>query len=399
MTVSPVVPHARAPGGHPADWDIAVRHFLDKLRGDNCSPATLETYRTFLMGGPARAFRDRHGISTVRDCDAEALELMKQELLAAGLRASTVHGYVRMWRTFLAFCLDRGWGVDAKVLTVRPPRLGRHVPQTFSEADQQALLAACRSERDRVMVHLILDTAIRRSEVANLTIDDVVWRPDDVILRIRGGKGDKDRAVPVSALESELLAHYLRAVRPRTDCRALFLTLAKVKGGDYGPLGAIGVYQVWRRLSQATGVRAYPHKGRHTAATRWAQNGTSPWAVQHALGHTTPAATNRYVDASAVDLSAAFRQGRGGSNGHGDSGGELTLIGSILKLIADKHGHQAAQELLQAAGIASKFDSPPPRGRTSTGTRGVHRDGLRRSSGPSGTSTMRHQNNTPGVQQ
>ena len=331
-------------------WDHAVAAFVEKLRGDNCTPATIETYRTFLAGGRARRFREAHEITSPAQLDVDLLEALKQEFLADGLRPATVDDYCRMWRTF-----GRWWGVDVRV---RGPRQPRVTPSTFDESSQQELVAHCRSERDRVMVQLMLDTALRRSEVANLEIDDVEQRPGGWLLRVRQGKGRKDRRVPIAPVVGEMLARYIARTRPTTTrCRGLFLTLARTNDGDYGPLGAQGIYQVWRRLGQATGVRAHPHKARHTAATRWAQDGLSPWAIKQALGHTTLAMTNRYVDASAVDLQAAFAEARGAGGG----AGELSLVGAILALVADRHGHVVAQELLTAAGVQAKLALPPQR--------------------------------------
>ena len=343
--------------GQQSPWSRAVAAFVAKLVGDNCTPATIETYSTFLDGGRARRFREAHEITSPAQLDVELLEAMKQEFRADGLRPATVADYVRMWITFA-----RWFGVDVRV---RGPRQPHVTPATFNESAQQELMAACRSERDRVMVQLMLATGLRRSEVANLEVDDVERRPTDWLIRVRQGKGRKDRAVPLAPAVGEQLASYIARTRPSdTKCRALFLTLARTDGGDYGGLTSNGIYQIWRRLSQATGIRAHPHKARHTAATRWAQTGISPWAIQHALGHTTPAMTARYVDASAVSLSQAFAEARGASGQDAGGDEELSLIGQILALVADRYGHGAAQELLETAGgVRAKVDSPPQRRR------------------------------------
>ena len=286
-------------------WEDAVEAFVDRMRSDNCAPSTIETYRCLLNGGPARKFREAQGIERPDQFTVETFEALKRELLAR-VRPATVDDYCRVWRTFAKFCYERGFRDDDDVLRIRGPRQPKNTPRTFTPAEEQTILAACRCERDRMLVQLTLETGLRRTEVANLTVDDLDKSPQGWLIRVRQGKGRKDRAVPLSRDLSDVLARYLARVRPASECRALFLTTARVRDGEHAPLGGEGIYQIWRRLSQATGIRAYPHKGRHTAATRWAQDGLSPWAIQHALGHTTLAMTNRYVDSSAVDLRAAF---------------------------------------------------------------------------------------------
>lgn len=287
-------------------WAQAVDAFVDRMRSDNCSPATIETYRCLLVGGPARRFCAEHGVERPDHLTVEVFEAMKREFLGRALRPATVDDYCRVWRTFARFCFERGFRDDDAVLHVRGPRLPKNAPRTFTAAEEQTILAACRCERDRVLVQLVLETGLRRTEVAHLDVDDIERSPQGWLLRIRQGKGRKDRGVPLSPDLSNVLARYLAKVRPASECHALFLTNARVCDGDYGGLTSNGIYQIWRRLSQATGIRAYPHKGRHTAATRWAEDGVSPWAIKQALGHTTLAMTNRYVDSSAVNLRAEF---------------------------------------------------------------------------------------------
>lgn len=290
-------------------WGEAVTLFIEKMRADNLAAATMDTYSWLLRGSRAERFRELHGIETPSDVDAGVFEAMKREFLAAGLTPSTVDDYCRVWRGFARFCFDRGWGVDARALMVRGPRMPQRIPVTFTAEEEARLIDHCRTPRDRVLVRLILETALRRSEVAALTVDDVIETNSGWLLRVRQGKGRKDRGVPVSDAFAAELDRHIRQ-RPRTPCRALFLTLARTAGGSHGPLSSQGIYQVWRRLGRDTGIKAYPHKGRHTAATRWAADGLQPWAIQRALGHSTLAMTNRYVDASAVDLQAAFKQRR-----------------------------------------------------------------------------------------
>ena len=65
------------------------------------------------------------------------------------------------------------------------------------------MLDAAKNERDRVIVLVIYDSGVRRSEVVNLTIDDIEFDDDEIL--VRKGKGDKPRRISVStSLISEL---------------------------------------------------------------------------------------------------------------------------------------------------------------------------------------------------
>ena len=65
------------------------------------------------------------------------------------------------------------------------------------------MLDAAKNDRDRVIVLVIYDSGVRRSEVVNLMEDDIEFE-DETIL-VRKGKGDKPRRISVStSLMSEL---------------------------------------------------------------------------------------------------------------------------------------------------------------------------------------------------
>ena len=58
------------------------------------------------------------------------------------------------------------------------------------------LIRSAASFRDRVLVQVLVETGIRRAEVAALQVEDV--RRDDGLLVIRHGKGGKLRVVPIA---------------------------------------------------------------------------------------------------------------------------------------------------------------------------------------------------------
>lgn len=301
------VPLRTTVAGAEIPWDRAVDAFLDECRGNGLRPATLETYRWFLTGKRAAAFRRRQGIKGPRDITADQIEQLKSWLLAGGMKPSSVDDWRRTWRVFLGFCDRRGWLIDPSALTVRAVRQPKHAPEVFTADEERRLLAACGCPRDRFLVLFAIETGLRRSELVGLTIDDFIPAGRLWIVRVREGKGGKERGVPLSdALRAEL-TKYLTKVRPQqTTCRSLFLTLKRSSHGDYAPLTGDGLYRLWHRLSQATGIRAFPHKARHTFGTRLAADGVSPWVVRESLGHETFAATDRYIRRSAIHLVSAF---------------------------------------------------------------------------------------------
>jgi integrase/recombinase XerC len=141
-------------------------------------------------------------------------------------------------------------------------------------------------------------------------------------VRVRHGKGNKERVVPLGRLGTQAVAAWLERRREREITRgaerALFV----------GPRGRRidprAVRELVYRRCEATGarVRVGPHGLRHSFATHLLENGADLRSIQSMLGHASLATTQRYTHldmakvvenwAAAHPRAAAARQ-RGGS--------------------------------------------------------------------------------------
>ena len=305
----PSTPRSGASRG--LSWDEAVDLFLASKRAENLSPATLENYDWHLRGSRAKIFLADHEIVSPRQLDGQTLEALQAELLAAGTSPALVHAFHRVWKNFAGFCIRRGYGADPDVLAVKAPKQPHREPETYSAEDERRIMAAARSPRDRLLVEVLMRTGLRLEEVANLSIDDVVAGPDGAYLRVRQGKGAKDRVVPLDTGRvrlSKKLRDYIRHVRPADGgSSALFLS-RRSRDGVYEPLTGRAVQLVMRRISMETGIRVHPHKFRHTFATRALSAGVDVMALQRVLGHTTLAMVSRYVHYQKGDLLEAWKK-------------------------------------------------------------------------------------------
>jgi site-specific recombinase XerD len=322
MPQAPMRPHRRrgdyvevglalTPETASPDWSHAVEGFLRDAKSRNCSPATIDNYRTYLLGPRAEQFLHDYAIRAVADITPGQLRDFQTDLLEAGLSAGTAATFHRIIRNFLGFCRREGWGVSAETLEVAPPRQASVEPETFTEAEERRILEAARTGRDRFLMAFMLRTGLRLSEVAAVTLDDVITAAGGSYLRVRQGKG-RDRIVPLDTGKyrfSRTLHAYLQNDRPPdARDRHLFLTTRRDPlTGDFGPLDAQGIKMLLRRIGQETGIHVHAHKFRHTFATRALAAGVDSLILQRALGHSTLAMVNRYVHFQARDLLDAWR--------------------------------------------------------------------------------------------
>jgi integrase/recombinase XerD len=295
-------------------WQQAVDHFLATKESENLSPATIENYGWHLGGPRARTFLADHAITSPRQLTADVLRDLQRELLAAGVSPALAHGFHRVWKNFAGFCITHGYGADPAVLAVKAPKQPRVEPAIFGEDEERRLLAVAVVPRDRLIVELMLRTGLRLEEVCTLTVDDVVVGPEGAYLRVRHGKGAKDRIVPLDTSRVRLsrrVQQYVKRDRPaETSSKALFLSSRRNGEGEYEPLTGRGLQLMVRRLGKVAAVHAYPHKFRHTFATRSLAAGVDVMALQRVLGHTTLAMVSRYVHYQKGDLIDAWMRRR-----------------------------------------------------------------------------------------
>jgi len=154
--------------------------------------------------------------------------------------------------------------------------------------------------RDRAMLEVLYATGIRRMEIAGLGLFDV--EPDRCVIRIRQGKGGKDRILPLGERAMAWCQRYLDQVRPELlvppDPGAFFLTCF----GDGFSL--TGLSQTIRKyVTQADlGKKGSCHLFRHSMATAMLENGADVRYVQEMLGHSRLTSTEIYTRVSVAKL-------------------------------------------------------------------------------------------------
>jgi integrase len=175
-------------------------------------------------------------------------------------------------------------------------RLPERVVRPYTPPEISRLIEACDASdiglRDCAMVIALLDTGLRCSELVKLDLSDLDMNL--LRMRVRFGKGNKQRVVPFAARCRESLDDYL-----------------EVRGDDPGPLFSAsdnhrrllpgkqlqpnGLKQMLRRLGRKAGVeKVHAHRFRHTFATWAIEHDAREIDVQYLLGHSTSDMVRRY---------------------------------------------------------------------------------------------------------
>jgi integrase/recombinase XerD len=183
------------------------------------------------------------------------------------------------------------------------PRMVK-LPWIPGEAEWLQLLEAFRAEpvRNRVMLALAYDAALRREELCSLRTDDLDPAHRTIRVRAETTKTRRERVVPYSAPTGLLLAGYLRHRSGLSRARGpLFLSESRRNLAD--PLTLWSWSKVVRRVALEAGVpRFSTHTTRHLCLTDLARMGWEVHAIATFAGHRSTDSTLRYIHLSGRDL-------------------------------------------------------------------------------------------------
>ena len=195
----------------------------------------------------------------------------------------------------------RGRGGAARGLV---PRLVK-LPWIPAEAEWLRVLDVFRGEpvRNRVMLALAYDSALRREELCALRTDDLDPAHRTVRVRAETTKTGRERVVPYSAPTGVLLGQYLRHRATISRARGQ-LFLSESRRNHAQPLTLWTWSKVVRRVALAAEVpRFSTHTTRHLCLTDLARMGWEIHAIASFAGHRSTESTLRYIHLSGRELS------------------------------------------------------------------------------------------------
>jgi site-specific recombinase XerD len=196
------------------------------------------------------------------------------------LAPTTISRKLAAVRAFLRHALGAERVPDARL----GPRRARRLPDAPAAAEIEQTLAALEGDgpiplRNRALVELVYSAGLRSAEAVGLDLGDVDFEQE--LVRIRRGKGGKERVVPLGEEAALWLGRYLREGRPELAKGANDAFFLSVRG---------------RRLDTSTLRRTvpHPHRLRHAFATHLLDGGADLRTIQELLGHSSLSTTQIY---------------------------------------------------------------------------------------------------------
>ena len=250
------------------------------------SPKTIAAY-VMAVGQLARYYNRRPDQISVDEIREWMHFLITEKKLAFSSCNQKLAGVRFFYRQVLQ---QPKFGVELRIPTKRSGRL----PEPLSRSEVIRLLDAAGSGKARMLLMTCYATGVRLSELLNLRFEDI--QAERMVVRIRQGKGRKDRYTLLSPRLLTELREYWREYRPSE-----WLFENQKYGGQLNPSTPQKAYQnakLRAGIIHGQGI----HTLRHSFATHLLETGLDLPTIQRLLGHTSLSTTSRYLHVTSQHL-------------------------------------------------------------------------------------------------
>ena len=299
-----------------------TREFLDLYLSEQCSrsPHTIKAYRDALT--IFRRYISSKGFSmktfSFNDCTRDFLLGFMEYLQKEGYEKSSCNQRLAAIKSYMWYIADGNimWQQNALMVS-RVPFLKKAEKEReiLSEECIKALLTAPNNTklgiRDKTIMIILYDSAIRLSELLALKVSDVNLVRNTPYLRIHG-KGDKERVVSISDNTANLINNYINNFHNSSTIKTEYLFYTVI----HGNVQAMSPGNVARIINKYADIirpehpelpgKVHPHMFRRTRATNLYQSDIELELVSRILGHASTQTTRVYAKPSLEMIKAAM---------------------------------------------------------------------------------------------
>jgi integrase len=167
------------------------------------------------------------------------------------------------------------------------PSIAYPEPKYKSMKEIDLILMHCENPREKAVVIVLFDTAIRISELLNLKLDNIHWEIGTITVERKGGRKED---VNISDKAMAALREWLEVRDMNSD-------------SIFGDMAYIDAWRMIKKIGKRSNMDLAPHMLRHSRAIQMLMNNSSLHDVQNHLGHVNIATTaNIYGRFKALDL-------------------------------------------------------------------------------------------------
>lgn len=272
-------------------FEYQVAGFCLTLRAENKSEATIKSYTDAIR--LLCAYLESKGMPVAVDAvKREHVESFLADLRTqptkrgTGLQSpATVANRYRSLNVFFNWCVEEDEIEVSPMARMKVPKVPEKLTGVLTVDEVRAMVSVCERDksfygrRDAAIIRILIDTGLRRAEIGNLKMQDVIRRDTDWYLRVivKGGDTEESR---LGYKAAKALYKYLSARSKYTNPELPALWL-----GSAGTLTPRGIAWVLSQRAKEAGLgHVGPHMLRHTFTHMALASGMTEADVQR-LGH------------------------------------------------------------------------------------------------------------------
>ncbi len=246
-------------------------------------------------------------VTTLDEVTAREVREWQMEHMDRGEAAGTVKRRLSSLSSWFRFLRRRGF-LEADIMAkVSAPKQPKRLPVFFKESETERLYSEglfatdFMGQRDKLMLRMLYETGMRRSELAGLKVSSVDF--SSMTIKVLG-KRNKERLIPIENELAHNIKDYL-ALKEQEMGESEWLFVGR-KGRQITPAD---VYQTVRKYMTAlsNADRISPHVFRHSFATHILNEGGSIEAIRELLGHADLATTEVYTHVTREHLKEVYK--------------------------------------------------------------------------------------------
>ena len=272
--------------------ELARKKFINKLRSDGKSEATLVAYSKDIE--QISEFLKEKNIDEVEDIKIENLIEFMKILEEKNYTPKSISRKTNAARTFIKFLTEEGYVKEDISSQLKHPKFEMGAPRILTKLEYRALRDASREDsRSSAMIEILLQTGLTISELAGIKIDDLDIKVDTGTLFIPKRNNKLERYIPLNKPVIEAIKKYIEIGRPKIEgsSQDLFIT----KTGR--PLLIRNIRSTIDRFFRLAGVEnAKVNDLRHTFVAHNLENGANISYLARISGHKRESTTEKYLD-------------------------------------------------------------------------------------------------------
>lgn len=261
--------------------------FIEKLERLRYSDSTLRTYSKYF-----KEFQVSFKNLNLENISPDEIntyigQLIKENKISGSQQNQRINA--------IKFYYEKVLGRDRLYCNIDRPRKEHKLPQILSKTEIRGIISSCNNIKHTCILSLIYSAGLRRGELINLQITDII--SERGLIHIKGAKGKKDRFTLLSEGLIRNLRIYYKEYKPQT-----WLFEGAKTATQYS---ATSISKILKRAAFKAKIkrRVSPHMLRHSFATHLLEQGTDLRYIQALLGHNSPKTTEIYTHVSTQNLS------------------------------------------------------------------------------------------------